>query len=369
MFPGHHQSKSSPSSFIAYCPEGEVIVYRINPLYDPRWIELLQSHLRSSIFQTPGWLGALRLTYGYQPVAYTTCLPDANLRSAWVFCRVNSWLTGRRLVSLPFSDHCDPLLSDAEEWEYLAQGLEAERDKGYAYIEWRPRDSLLTIPAGFRPSQTLCFHRLDLRPGLQQLFNNFHKDSVQRKIRRAEREGLTCTEGRSEDLLSRFYDLHLSTRLRHRLPPQPRRWFRNLIQCMGEQLNIGVASYNGTPVASILTLRFKNTLVYKYGCSDARFFNLGGIQLLLWRAIENAKENGAEELDLGRSDLNDEGLIVFKDRWGAERSQLTYFRSPMQTSHNVFDGQNWSTAATRITSHIPNCVVSTAGKLLYRHFG
>ncbi|HEX4922169.1 MAG TPA: GNAT family N-acetyltransferase, partial [Candidatus Bathyarchaeia archaeon] len=281
----------------------------------------------------------------------------------------HSWLTGSRLVSLPFSDHCDPLVSDAEEWECLKQGLEAERDKGYDYIEWRPRGSLLRVPAGFRPSQTFCFHRLDLRPSLQELFAKFHKDSVQRKIRRAEREGLTCAEGSSEELLNKFYDLQLSTRLRHGLPPQPRRWFQNLTECMGEQLNIRVASKNDTPVASILTLRFKNTLMYKYGCSDARFFNLGGLQLLLWRAIENAKESGAEELDLGRSDTDDEGLIVFKDRWAAERSQLTYFRCPMQVSRNVFNGRNWSKTATRISSHIPYCVVSTAGKHLYRHFG
>ncbi len=40
----------------------------------------------------------------------TTCAPDAPLTDGVVFCEVDSWLTGRRLVSLPFSDHCEPLL-------------------------------------------------------------------------------------------------------------------------------------------------------------------------------------------------------------------------------------------------------------------
>jgi lipid II:glycine glycyltransferase (peptidoglycan interpeptide bridge formation enzyme) len=64
-------------------------------------------------------------------------------------------------------------------------------------------------------------------------------------------------------------------------------------------------------------------MVCKYGGSDARFHNLGGIQMLLWQAIKEAKEAGVEELDLGRSDLNNQGLITFKNRWSATRSTFT----------------------------------------------
>jgi lipid II:glycine glycyltransferase (peptidoglycan interpeptide bridge formation enzyme) len=137
---------------------------------------------------------------------------------------------------------------------------------------------------------------------------------------------------------------------------------------MGEQLNVRVASKNAVPVASILTLRFKNTLMYKYGCSDERFFNLGGMQLLLWQAIADGKKSGAEELDLGRSDKEDEGLIAFKDRWGAKRSLLTYFRSPVQAYGETIDGRRWP-SAKRIVSHIPSAVLSAAGRVFYGHFG
>ena len=84
-------------------------VFRINPLVDPRWPHLLERHPCASVFHTAEWLGALRATYGYLPMAYTTSPPDAPLTNGWVFCEIDSWLTGRRLVSLPFSDHCEPL--------------------------------------------------------------------------------------------------------------------------------------------------------------------------------------------------------------------------------------------------------------------
>src|ERR1700737_2885876 len=87
-------------------------VYCIDPLNDPRWGEFLDRHPRSSVFHTPSWLDALRRTYGFQPVVYTTSPESSDLRNGVVFCEISSWLTGRRFVSLPFSDHCEPLVDE-----------------------------------------------------------------------------------------------------------------------------------------------------------------------------------------------------------------------------------------------------------------
>ena len=43
-------------------------------------------------------------------VVYTTSPPSLPLSNGIVLCEINSWLTGRRMVSVPFSDHCEPLL-------------------------------------------------------------------------------------------------------------------------------------------------------------------------------------------------------------------------------------------------------------------
>lgn len=342
-------------------------VYQIDPLRDPRWTEFLQANPRASVFHTAGWLQALRLTYRYEPVAYTTSPPGVELADAWVFCHIRSWLTGRRLVSLPFSDHCDPLVDNPEQLGELSQALRCERDEqGWNYIEYRP---LTMQPAtdGFERSETFCFHKLDLRPDLGRLFRSLHKDSTQRKIQRAEREGIICDEGRSKLLLDQFYHLLVLTRRRHQLPPQPRRWFSNLAKCMENQLKVRVACSQGVPVASILTLRFKSTLMYKYGCADEQFFRLGGMQMLLWRAIEEAKESGLQEFDLGRSDSRDQGLIVFKDRLGAARSTASYFRNQVRRRHKFLTTLH--TNGKRFTPYIPSVLLANAGKLLYRHFG
>src|ERR1700690_2016217 len=151
------------------------------------------------------------------------------------------------------------------------------------------------------------WHAIDLRPNLDAIFKNFH-NSVQRKIRRAEREALTYEEGNSEKLLEQFYKLVVSTRRRQHLPPQPIKWFRSLIATLGANLKVRIASKDGVPIASILTLCHKNTVTYKYGCSDARMHPLGGVALVFWNTIQQAKVAAYETMDLGRSDIGNEGL-------------------------------------------------------------
>jgi Acetyltransferase (GNAT) domain len=342
-------------------------VYAIDPLRDSRWPDLLQQHPRASVFHSRGWLEALKQTYGYGPVAYTTTAPGKLLGNGWVFCRINSWLTGRRLVSLPFSDHCDALADNNVALDEIGHALQQEQaENHYKYVECR-FSSCGVAPEGFEKHEEFCLHKLNLQPDLDDLFCALHKNSTQRKIRRAEKEELTYEQGSSEQLLDRFYGLLLLTRRRHRVPPQPRNWFVNLLKCFGTDLTICVASCKGMPAASIVTLRFKNTVVYKYGATDARFFPLGGMQLLFWRAIAEAKRSGIVELDLGRSDMHARGLLVLKDRLGASRSSLNYFRYPAGCGQGLL-----SDGASRrkgILSRVPGPLIAIAGRSLYRHFG
>ena len=171
-------------------------------------------------------------------------------------------------------------------------------------------------------------------------------------------------------MLNSFYRLLMLTRRRHLLPPQPERWFHSLIDCFGEALKIRVAFKNKLPIAAILTLQYKDTLVYKYGCSDAQFHPLGGMHLLLWRSIQEAKRSGLRTFDLGRSEFKHLGLITFKDHWHAKRSMLTYLRFSGSAQAFVPTGIAWKARmAKRVIRHLPDSLLSTAGNLLYRHMG
>lgn len=350
------------------------MVHQSDPLKDPRWERFVDRHPRASVFHSRAWLEALHKTYGYEVVAYTTSAPGEDLDNAIVFCRIESWLTGRRLISLPFSDHCECLVERQQDWDVLSTALEQEvRCRGWRYVELRPLRDLEIATSLCKTEMSYSFHVLDLRSDLEAIFQNFHKDSIQRKIRRAERERLHYEEGSTDSLLDKFYMLFAITRRRHRLPPQPRRWFENLIGCFGNALKIRIALNDRRPVAGMLTLRHKDTLVYKYGCSDVRFNNLGGVHLLFWTSIREAKAAGLKRFDFGRADAGQSGLTTFRRRWGATESVLTYSRlATSGRSTHLFDlpASQWKTTIpNKVLAHLPGTVLSAVGRVLYKHIG
>ena len=169
-------------------------------------------------------------------------------------------------------------------------------------------------------------------------------------------------------LLNEFYRLFLLTGPPATSCPQPIAWFGNLIACLGDRPKIRVASKGGKIIASILTLRFKHTLVYKYGCSDAIVHNLSAMPFLFWRTIEDERKSGFQELDLGCSDSDNNGLIIFKDHLGAAQSTLAYMRSPAPAHPSFEDGYPVQTAK-RVFSRMPGVLLNAAGRRLYRHVG
>lgn len=342
-----------------------MLVYRSDPLSDARWSYLVNNHPLGTAFHSVAWLRALKATYGYEPVVLTTSPPGRSLANGLVFCRISSWLTGSRCVSVPFSDYCDVLASSPDEAYYLLSKLADSTEYEHTrYAEIRLSHSLDVGKTGFHETQEFCLHRLELNISNEELFRGFHKDSTQRKIHRAERERVVLEEGRSEAILDAFYHLLVMTRRRYQVPPPPRSWFSNLAESAGEQFLVRVASKGGTPIAAIVTLTSKDTLLYKYGGSDPKYHRLGGMQALFWKAIRQAKDDGLRYLDLGRSDYDNQGLITFKDRLGAVRSKLTYYRYPADAV-----GPSQGRAARRVFAWMPSRILIIAGRFLYRHVG
>ena len=346
--------------------------HQLDPIQDLRWTKLVERHPKASVFHTVPWLEALRRTYGYEPVVFTTSAPTDELKNGLVFCCVNSWLTGRRLVSLPFSDHCEPLCDSTEELNFLVRYLQTIFEhQHWKYLEMRPINGKFertNDEASFLPAGKFFLHRLNLRATLDELFRGLDKDCVQRRIERAERAGLVERCGRSDELLKGFYGLFVLTRRRHCLPPIPYHWFRNLIDCLGKQLEIRLAYQDKTPISAILTLRFREVAYYKYGCSDTRFNRFGATSWLLWKAIAAAKSNGASEFDMGRTQEDNAGLLTYKNHWAPQPKQLVYWTFPQTSSLGSIN--DWELKlAKRALTYMPDRLLPIIGRLIYRHIG
>jgi CelD/BcsL family acetyltransferase involved in cellulose biosynthesis len=342
-------------------------LYTIDPTQDPRWEDLVAIHPMASVFHRRGWLEALARTYGYRPLALTTAPPGEPLADGIPFCEVRSWITGSRLVSLPFADHCEPLIDEISliaEWMAVEKRLHDD----WKYIELRPLSARWATACPPLAGRPFWFHTLDLTPPEADLFRNLHKDSIQRRIRRAEREPLSYEKGCTDQLLDDFYFLLMKTRRRHRLLPQPRAWFQNLIASMSPSVELRVARWREVPVAAIFTLAHRRTVVYKYGCSDERFHPLGAMPFLFWNLIVESRAQGAELLDFGRTDDANEGLVRFKDQFGTVRRRIAYSRCLGSLAEEPTSALQLPLVRS-LFSLLPDTLSSRAGGLLYRHVG
>jgi lipid II:glycine glycyltransferase (peptidoglycan interpeptide bridge formation enzyme) len=221
---------------------------------------------------------------------------------------------------------------------------------------------------GWLPADEYFVHNLDLKPGLNNLFDTFDKDSVRRRIQRAQRAGLTEQCGRNEVLLGEFYRLFVLTRQRQGVPPTPYQWFCNLVGELGNALEIRLAYKGSMPIAGILTLRFRDVIYYKYGCSDRHFSGCGATPWLFWQAITAAKLSGATQFDFGRTEQNNPGLLAFKNHWVSDPKRIVYLQYPSTPKQDLARGWKGRLAKSVIPL-MPSRLNVLVGNLLYRHIG
>jgi len=300
------------------------------------------------------------------------CRPAARKRPSLLRNKKLGHRTSPGLATV--SDHCDFLTDSGDEQASLLAYVRQElARKSLGYIEVRPRFAEpppASANSCLRPSDAFFLHTLSLDPPLDALFRNLHKDCIQRKVRRAERERLAYAK---RVVLTRCCDNSISSCWR---PADARAYLHSRSGGSDSSflqwviyLVIRVASKDGRPVAAIITLAFKTTLTYKYGCSDQRFHNLGGMPFLFWKTIQEAKDAGMHQLDLGRSEPGEIGLTTFKERLGAHRAALTYYRMSSRSSPQIVPSVLKCQILRRAISTMPDALLVAAGRLLYRHLG
>ena len=90
------------------------------------------------------------------------------------------------------------------------------------------------------------------------------------------------------------------------------------------------------------------------------------MQLVMWRAIQEAKTDGMLEFDMGRTEWSNVGLLTFKDRWGATRSSLRYHRHPVRRHPGELNTA--MRIARGMVALAPDPLFISAGSIFYRHF-
>ncbi len=270
-------------------------------------------------------------------------------------------------MSLPFTDFCQIVANQESQFrELLGSAINCGSNRQWKYIELRSPTALL---AGKDYYSQYSTHILDLTKGENQTFSDF-KNNVKRNINKAYKEGVQVSLNHSLKSLIAYYDMHVLTRKRHGLPPQPLEFFIKLHEhtISKEKGVIALASYQGQTIAGGVYLHFGNEAIYKYGASKRAYQHLRANNLVMWEAIKFYINSGFERFNFGRSDPGNEGLLQFKRGWGAVEKNLRYYRYDL-ASESFIKGQSQRLSPERVFRNMPLPLLKGAGRLLYKHFG
>ncbi|MEJ7811288.1 MAG: GNAT family N-acetyltransferase [Gemmatimonadaceae bacterium] len=335
----------------------------------PGWDELALGE--GSFYHRPAWVDGLARCYGF-PKFYLAAHRGGVCVAGLALAEVPALLGPRRLVSLPFSyaSGVFPAGSDATA-SLGARAIELATARSVRRLEIKQVGVLGTITPGFERVSKYSTYRVSTEGGEAVLWKRLHGSSTQRSIKKARRSGLEAQRGESACDWSIMADLEERTARRLGLPAPPRHFFGVL--CV-ELQRLGLAELylarraDGEVAAGITVWKGAREWIYAFGASRPEMLDLRPNHLLIWRAMLDAAAAGVT-FDLGRAAPEQQGLVEFKKRWGAEAIPISTDFWPRAGGLNVARRDRGPLAlATTVWSRLPLGVTRRAGGF-YRYLG
>lgn len=289
------------------------------------------------------------------------------------YCHIADML-GERLVALPFSDYCDPLIVNDDDWQCLA---------GYL-LSYNQPIALRCLHAAqpgadqrFTLTKQAYWHGMDLKPDIDTLWSGL-RSTARWGIKKARRSGVTVRAADSVEDLRFFFNLHCKVRrYKYGMLAQPYHFFEQIWRHFIAEQNgvLLLASYQERVIGSVMFLRWQDTLYYKFSASDQEYLAYEPNDLMLWEGINYAKACGCHYLDFGLSDWDQKGLVNYKRKFATEEKTISFFRyAPSDAlSQELRQEQQARKLLTQLTRllvdpAVPDTITATAGDLLYRFF-
>lgn len=340
----------------------------IEPTSDDRWAALV-TRRRSDVFHSPAWMRVLRQSYGFDVRAHVLLNADGVADAGYALVEVDD-MVGRRSISLPFSDFCDPLVDELDQWVTLRGALARESHPltvKVLFDEVAERDDVLDERGRSK------WHRADTTVDADAMWQRLDS-GARRAIRKSRAAGVQIRRAQSITDVRTFFDLHLRVRKsKYGLLAQPWVFFEALWDqfLRHDHGALLLAEHDGAAVGGALFLQWKETLYYKLNASDRDALAMRPNDAVLWQGLQLAHSSGLRWLDFGISAIDQEGLIRYKRKYATHEGEVRVLRSTPPTVDPRTDelrGLLPRLTALFVRDDVPDAVTREAGDLLYRYF-
>lgn len=276
-------------------------------------------------------------------------------------------IRGRRVVSTPFSDFCEPTMVTTAGWNEFADHLKSFA----APVTVRPFASdIACADTSFEQVGGLLWHGIDLSEGVDALFARM-KSKIRTKIRRVSKHGVTFRASSDRSDIDAMHAMHVALRKsKYGMLAQPLGLFHALHENFGDGMQVLFAELDGELLAGMTFFEWGDTWYYKFSASypNERRPNAA----LMMHACTLAAERGMQLVDMGRSDADQPGLLAFKEQFEPSIVPLTTLKWSPPDWADPQGAQVGATlgALTKILTNpsVPDSIATEAGDLLYRYF-
>lgn len=344
------------------------------PFTHPAVGTLAEQQTNEIFSYSQSWLDLITKLYGYAVIPLTTKNAAGQVTGFLPLCSMQSPLTGKRLVSLPFSDHC-PILAENEDSanDLIDQAIQLAKQRKVRYLELRTgNDEAMSKRTDMARSDLYVHWLLPLTADPDMTWSKLRKP-IQHQIKKSRKLGVQVRMAEQREDVAHYYRLHLQTRSKkHGMPAQPQRFFYGLWDAFAPsgKMQLLLAEHEGNIIAGMVLLASGNTVRYAYGASDESYLNLAPNNLLMWTAISWGCTEGYQIFDMGRTAIDNEGLMEFKRRWGASQEPLPYYYYPHMEGLSSVSEHSWKfRLLTACWRRLPLEIAGPLGGQLYKHLG
>ncbi len=338
------------------------------------WTTALEQQRQDVFYYHSAWLELIAQLYGYTVIPLTTTNNAGEVSGYLPLCLMQSPLTGRRLVSLPFSDLC-PILAESEQDadNLVEQAIALAHQQKVRYLELRTgANHVLAERSDMVQGDLYVRWVMPLTGDSDTLWSQLRKP-VQHQIKKSRKLGVQVRMSNNHEDVNRYYRLHLQTRSKkHGMPAQPQRYFLDAWDAFAAQdmMQVLLAEHEGHIIAGMVLFAAGKTVRYAYGASDEQYLHLAPNNLLMWTAMTWGCTHGYQELDMGRTASDNEGLMEFKRRWGATQAPLPYYYYPQMDGLAATSEQSQKfRLLTACWRKLPLQIAGPLGGQLYHHLG
>ncbi|PZQ20487.1 MAG: FemAB family PEP-CTERM system-associated protein [Sphingopyxis macrogoltabida] len=295
------------------------------PLADAAaWDAYVAAHPIATPFHSRRWCEAVTRATGHACHLVTARDAAGALTGLLPLHHVRSRLFGQALVGSGFAVGGGILADDPAVAATLAEGAaDMARALGVPSIELRGGPSPDGQGWGGEEGVYAGFVR-DLAPDDDaELLVIPRKQRAE--VRKALAGDLTVTTGRDAAERRDHYRIYAESVRNLGTPVFPRALFDAVLDGFGEDADIVTVRHAGQPVASVLSLYWRGTVMPYWGGGTHAARGLRANERMYFALMRHAHARGCTRFDFGRSKVGT-GPFAYKKNWGFEPQPLTYAR-------------------------------------------